>query len=293
MNAIQLVGAVETGLIYSLVAIGIYLSFRTLNFPDLTVDGSFPLGAAVCAAMIISDYHPYVATLTATIAGACAGLVTAWLSTHLKMLNILAGILTSTALYSLNIRIMGRPNVALLGEETIFSSWLAGLPTWAPLAGFTLIVALLIYLFLNTQIGLAIRATGNNPKMGRAQGINDRSMILVGLAISNAAVAFAGSLFAQKYGFADVTLGVGTIIVGLASVIIGESLLPTRTVLQSIIACMVGAVIYRIVVALALNVGDLGLHASDLNMVTAGLVVIAMLLPSIQSKFKRRRGGAS
>ena len=198
MNSIQLIGAVETGLIYSLVAIGIYLSFRTLDFPDLTVDGSFPLGAAVCAAMIIAGYHPYVATLTATAAGACAGLVTAWLSTHLKMLNILAGILTSTALYSLNIRIMGRPNVALLGEDTIFSIGLGDMPVWIPLAILTILVALLVYAFLNTQIGLAIRATGNNARMSRAQGINDRSMVLLGLAISNAAVAFAGSLFAQK-----------------------------------------------------------------------------------------------
>ena len=206
LNWIQFIGAVELGFIYSLVVIGVYLSFRTLQFPDLTVDGSFPLGAAVAATLIAARVDPYVATFAAVLAGACAGMITAWLSTHLRMLNLLAGILTMMALYSVNLRIMGRPNISLLGEKTILSGWLGHLPTYLSLSVITIIVASGIYWFLSTRIGLAIRATGSNAKMGRAQGINDHSMITVGLSASNALVALGGALYAQVHGFADVTM---------------------------------------------------------------------------------------
>jgi putative ABC transport system permease protein len=288
LNWIQFIGSVELGLIYSLVAIGVYLSFRTLQFPDMTVDGSFPLGAAVAATLITSDVNPYLATFAAVLAGAGAGIVTAWLSTHLRMLNLLAGILSMTALYSINLRIMGRPNIALLGEKTIFSDWLGKMPIYLSLALVTLAVAGGVYWFLSTRLGLAIRAAGSNPKMGRAQGINDRAMITTGLSMANALVALAGALFAQVHGFADVTMGMGTIIIGLAAVIIGEALFPTRTVFLAIIACMLGAIVYRLVIAMALNVGDIGLQASDLNLVTAVLVATAMLLPNLKRRVRRK-----
>ncbi len=285
LNWIQFIGAVELGLIYSLVVIGVYLSFRTLQFPDLTVDGSFPLGAAVAATLIAAGVNPYAATCAAVLAGACAGMVTAWLSTHLRMLNLLAGILTMMALYSINLRIMGRPNIALLGENTLLSGWLGRLPTWLSLGVITVSVASGIYWFLSTRIGLAIRATGSNAKMGRAQGINDRSMITAGLSASNALIALGGALYAQVHGFADVTMGFGTIIYGLAAVIIGEALFPTRTVFQAISACMLGGIFYFLLRAMALNVGFL--QASDLNLVSAVLIATAMLLPNLKRKVRK------
>lgn len=282
LNWIQFIGAVELGLIYSLVVIGVYLSFRTLQFPDMTVDGSFPLGAAVAATLITLGVNPCVATFAAIIAGAVAGIVTAWLSTHLRMLNLLAGILSMMALYSINLRIMGRPNVSLMGEKTILSGWMGSLPNYVSLGLITLLVAYGIYWFLSTRLGLAIRATGSNPKMGRAQGINDNSMITIGLSASNALVALGGALYAQVHGFADVTLGSGTILYGLAAVIVGEALFPTRTVLLAIVACISGGIIYFLLRAMALNVGFL--QASDLNLVTAILVATAMLLPNLKRK---------
>ncbi len=291
MNWIQFIGAVELGLIFSLVALGVYLSFRTLQFPDLTVDGSFPLGAAICAALITGGVHPALATLAAILGGCVAGWLTAWLSTHLRMLNLLAGIITMTALYSINIRIMGRPNIALLGEKTLMTEWFSWLSQLANNHGPTLVILVfifyaIVYLFLNTRLGLAVRATGSNPRMGRAQGINDHAMIWLGLTVSNGLVALAGALFAQVQGFADVSMGVGTIVVGLAAVIIGEALLPTRTIRQALLACLFGAIVYRLVIAAALNIGDLGLQASDLNLVTALLVACAMFLPSLKRRIQ-------
>jgi len=285
LNWIQFTGAVELGFIYSLIVIGVYLSFRTLQFPDLTVDGSFPLGAAVAATFIAAGINPYVGTLAAVLAGTCAGMVTAWLSTHLRMLNLLAGILTMMALYSINLRIMGRPNISLLGEKTVLVGWLGHLPTCLALGMITILIALGIYWFLGTRLGLAIRATGSNPRMGRAQGINDRSMITVGLGVSNALVALGGALYAQVHGFADVTMGLGTIIYGLAAVIIGEALFSTRTVFQAICACILGGIVYFLLRAMALNVGFL--QASDLNLVTAVMVAIAMLLPNLKQTMRK------
>lgn len=287
LNWIQFIGAIELGLIYSLVVIGVYLTFRTLQFPDMTVDGSFPLGAAVAATLITIGVNPYAATLAAVLAGAIAGIVTAWLATHLRMLNLLAGILTMTALYSVNLRIMGRPNIALLGERTIFSSSLGQLPTYLSLSIITITVAYCIYWFLSTRLGMAIRATGSNAKMGRAQGVNDRRMITTGLSIANALVALGGALFAQVHGFADVTMGLGTIITGLAAVIMGEALFSTRTVFHAIIACMLGGILYFLIRAMALNVE--GFQASDLNLVTAILVATAMLLPNLKNKVRKGR----
>ena len=221
MSAIALLGALELGLVFGLVALGVYLSFRVLQFPDLTVDGSFPLGAAVAATLIVHAVDPWLATLAAALAGALAGLTTAWLHLRLGILHLLASILTMIALYSINLRIMGRPNVALLGERTVLSPLQDGpAPAYVltPLAFAVAVFAIkgLLDRFLNSEIGLALRATGANPRMARAQGIHTERAILLGLALSNALVALAGALFAQAQGSADVTLGVGVIVVGLA-----------------------------------------------------------------------------
>ncbi len=290
MSLFAWLGALELGLVFALVALGVYLSFRVLQFPDLTVDGSFPLGAAVAATLIVAGHDPWLATGAALLAGAGAGLTTAWLNLHLKILNLLASILTMIALYSINLRIMGRPNVALLGEETVLSP-LAGLdmPLYitTPLAflGVVLVVRWLVDRFLNSELGLALRATGQNPRMARANGIHTRRAVFLGMALANALVALAGALFAQSQGAADVTMGVGVIVVGLAAVIGGEALLPTRTVAWATAACVVGSIVYRLAVALALNADVLGLKAQDLNLITAVLVAAALVLPRL------RKGG--
>lgn len=293
MSLVQIIGALELGFIYSLVALGVYISFRTLQFPDLTVDGSFPLGAAVAATLITMNVDPFLATFAAFLAGGVMGMITAWLSTHLRVLNLLAGILTMTALYSINLRIMGRPNIALLGESTIFTGFLGEIKPVFVLGFISVVVVVVLWNFLISRMGLALRATGANARMARAQGINDQTMVWLGLGLSNALVAGAGALFAQLNGFADVTLGVGTIIIGLAAVIIGEALLPTRTILQALFACFIGSIIYRLVIAQALNINEIGLKASDLNLVTAVLVGLAMTLPTLKKQFKKTRGEPS
>jgi putative ABC transport system permease protein len=291
MSQIALIGAVEFGLIYGLVALGVFLSFRVLNFPDLTVDGSFPLGAAVAASAIVAGVDPYLATLLAVVAGALAGLVTAVLNVRFHILHLLASILTMIALFSINLRIMGRPNIALLTEPTILTP-LVSLGIWMPVlkvlvvGAIVLLAALLLVRFLASDYGLAMRATGANPRMARAQGVRTGQAILVGMALSNALVALAGALFAQTAGFADISIGTGTIVVGLAAVIVGETLLPSKRIGLAVLACLAGSILYRLAVALALNSDVLGLTASDLNLVTAVLVGLALILPNARNPLK-------
>lgn len=298
MSLIALLGAVETGLLFGLVALGIFLSFRVLQFPDLTVDGSFPLGAAVAATLIVSGWNPWLATLAALLAGAAAGLVTAWMNVRLGILHLLASILTMIALYSVNLRIMGRPNISLLMEPTVFTPLEAlPLPGYVRLPlvllGVVLLVKWLLDRFLGSERGLAMRATGMNPRMARAQGIGTGAAVLAGMALSNALVGLAGALFAQSQGSADVTMGVGVIVVGLAAVIGGEALLPPRTLFWATLGCLVGSVVYRLAVALALNADFIGLKAQDLNLITAVLVVAALLLPGMRRSTRAlfSRGG--
>lgn len=291
MSLVAFLGAIEIGFVFGLVALGVFLSFRVLNFPDLTVDGSFPLGAAVAATLIVAGVDPYAATAVAIAAGAAAGLLTAFLNLRFGILHLLASILTMIALYSINLRIMGRPNVALLGTETILTPFQGlGLPNLylKPLfAGVVLVaVGLLLTRFLFSAYGLAMRATGSNPRMARAQGIDTNATTYVGMAISNAMVALAGALFAQMNGFADVTIGTGTIVVGLAAVILGEAIFGSRSLTVWILGCIAGSVIYRIAVALALNAAFLGLSASDLNLVTAVLVAVALILPGARNPLR-------
>jgi putative ABC transport system permease protein len=291
MSFVAFLGAVELGLVFGLVALGVFLSFRVLNFPDLTVDGSFPLGAAVAATLIVHGVDPFAATAVAIAAGALAGLVTAFLNLRFGILHLLASILTMIALYSINLRIMGRPNIALLGTETILTPFqdlgLSNLYLKPLFAGVVLvIVGGLLTRFLLSAYGLSMRATGSNPRMARAQGIDTQATTYVGMAISNGLVALAGAIFAQMNGFADVTIGTGTIVVGLAAVIIGEAIFGARSLPVWIVGCIAGSVIYRLAVALALNASFLGLNASDLNLVTAVLVAVALILPGARNPLR-------
>lgn len=294
MSLIAFLGAIEIGLLFGLVALGVYISFRILNFPDLTVDGSLPLGAGVAAMLIVAGVNPYLATLAAFFAGCCAGLVTAWLNVRLKILHLLASILTMIALFSINLRVMGKPNIALLGEPTVFTPFEdLGLPFyWVnPIVLLVVVVAakLLLDRFLLSETGLAMRATGANQRMARAQGIDTGRMTLLGIALSNGMVAFAGALFAQLQGGADITMGVGVIVIGLAAVILGEAVMSVRTIVLATLACILGSIVYRLMVAVALNADILGLQAQDLKLITAVLVVVAMTLPGMRRKFALKK----
>ncbi len=280
MNQLQLIGAIEIGLVYSLVAIGVYITFKIIDFPDLTVDGSFTTGAAVSAAMIIAGWDPYVAILVSMLAGAIAGITTGYLNVRWQILGLLASILTMTALYSINLRIMGRPNIAIMDSMSIFNSD----QVMGTILIILIIIVALISKFFGTEIGLAIRAIGINQKICTAYGINTGTMKIIALAISNAIVALAGSIFAQSQGFADISMGTGTIIVGLASVIIGEAIIHPYKIITTLITCAVGSILYRIVIGFALNASDLGLEASDLNLLTALIVAVTMVLTRLKKK---------
>ena len=298
MSLTAFLGAIQIGLIFGLVALGVFLSFRVLSFPDLTVDGSFPLGAAVTAALIVAGVDPFAATAAAILAGAAAGLVTAFLNLRFGILHLLASILTMIALYSINLRIMGRPNIGILNEPTILSPF-SGLGLGGrylePLAAGVVLAVTVVLLarFLLSDYGLAMRATGANPRMARAQGVDTSATTYVGMAVSNALVALAGALFAQINKFADATMGTGTIVVGLAAVIIGEALFGTRSVILSVIGCVVGSIVYRLAIALALNAEFLGLNSSDLNLVTAILVAAALILPGARNPIRALLSGRS
>lgn len=297
MSWYAFVGAVQLGLIYGLVAIGVLLSFRMLNYPDLTADGSFPLGAAVTASVILHGGNSWVALGAGAAAGACAGLLTAFLSERMRILNLLAGILSMTALYSINIRVMGRPNLPLLGEVTIVDS-VRRFGLDAPTAKFLIAAVIcglcivLVAAFLASRYGLSLRAAGTNPRMATAVGVPCSQRVYVGLAVSNALIGLAGAVFAQLYGFADVTLGVGTIVIGLAAVILGEAFVRSLSPVAAVVACVAGAVVYRITVSLALETEFLGLTTSDLNAITAVLVTIAFLFSGLSRSLRLRTAPA-
>ncbi|HEY7242954.1 MAG TPA: ABC transporter permease [Xanthobacteraceae bacterium] len=288
MSLYAFVGAIETGLAFALVALGSYLTFRVLDFPDLTVEGSFPLGAAVSAQLLVADSNPWLSMLAAIGAGCAAGCITAFLNLKLRILHILASILTAIALYSINLRIMGRPNIGLLRVDTVYSQVeKLGLPPfYVPmilLAAIVIVCKLLLDLFLSTGHGLAMRAAGANPRMAQANGVRVQLMILIGLAIANGLTALSGALFAQMMGAADVSMGIGVIVVALAAVIGGTAIMPSRIVVISTLACVLGSILYRLAIAVALNTGWIGLTASDVNVVTALLVALALFVPGRKS----------
>lgn len=292
-------GALEQGLLWGAMILGVYLTFRILNFPDLTVDGSFTLGAAVATRLILNGYDPWLATLVAVLAGAVAGLVTGLLHTKLKIDPLLSGILAMIALYSVNLRIMGTANLSLLRVDTIFSSVssITGQSS-APLVlggAVSLLVIIGLYFFLQTEVGLGVRATGDNPQMIRSLGVNTDNTKLIGLSLSNALVAVSGSMIGQYQSFADVGMGIGMIVVGLASVIIGEVLVRASTIIRALVAALVGSIIYRVVIA---GVLQLGMPPTDLKLLTATIVTIALAFPVFRSRFRklplsRERSGQS
>ncbi|MGP1907019.1 ABC transporter permease [Metabacillus sp. JX24] len=308
-----LFSSVESGLIYAIMALGVYLSFRILDFPDLTVDGSFVTGAAVCAALIVNGVNPFIATLAALAAGFVAGCLTGILHTKGKINPLLAGILMMIALYSINLRIMGQSNVPLLQESTVFSVLLDGwnelgidafiqsvfvsagleafIPkTWSVLAamcGLIVLIKLSLDYFLKTEIGIAIRAVGDNEKMISSFSANTDLLKIIGLGISNALVAFSGAFIAQFSGFSDIGMGIGMIIIGLASVIIGEALVGTKTIIRATLAVIIGAILYRIIIALALRADFL--ETGDMKMITAAIVIAALVVPQLLAKQKEKR----
>lgn len=275
------------GLILSIMSFGVFISFRILNIPDLTVDGSFTTGCAVSAICTVQG-HPLLGIGLACVAGALAGLVTGVLQTKGKIQPLMAGILTMTALYSINLKILGgMPNVSLFGKKTIFSMLTSNTNEISNIVitiAIVILLMILLYLFLKTQLGMSIRATGDNESMVRASSINADRMKQIGMALSNALVAMGGAIYAQNQGFVDVSGGIGMMVVGLAGIIVGEAFIRNKAMFARFIAVVFGAIVYRFMLTIALQ---LGIEASNLNLFSACLVAIAISLPNLK---KKRRG---
>ncbi len=287
-------GAVAQGVLWGIMTVGVFMTFRILNIADMTCDGSFALGGAVCAMLIVRGVSPVVALAVSFFAGTLAGLVTGFLHTKLKIHEILAGILSMIALYSINIRVMGRANTPLLGVSTLMTRLQGaahlGINQTSLVIGvaFCAVIVAALYWFLGTEIGSSLRATGNNPRMVRALGVNTDSMKILGLMLGNGLIALSGALVAQSQGYADVGMGTGTIVVGLASIILGEVLfgffgrfLPFWFTLAAVV---LGSVVYRIIIAIVLQ---LGLKSTDLKLLTAVIVALALAIPVIKARFSR------
>lgn len=283
MNLI--VSAIGQGLLWALLGLALYLTFRILDFCDMTVEGTFPLGAATAVTAISHGMNPYLATLMAVLTGMAAGLVTGLLYTKGKIPSLLAGILTMTAAYSVNLRIMGKSNISLLGQQTIFSSqFLKSLPQYfdSVFVGLVavIIITLLLVFFLDTDYGQAFIVTGDNLTMARSLGIKTDTMIIVGLMISNGMVGLCGALIAQNNGYADINMGIGTIVIALASIIIGEVAFGELTLSQRLMAVSLGSIIYRLIL---LAVLQLGFSANDLNLISSIVLALAMMVPRLDS----------
>jgi len=294
MSASLIISTLWQGLLWGILALGVFITYRVLDVADLTVEGSYPLGAAVGVSFIAGGGNPVVAVFIAFLAGCVAGVVTGLLHTKLKIPALLAGILTMIGLYSINLRIMGgKSNVSILRMDTIYTyigNFGFNKNQSILIAGLIFVVAIIcfLYWFFGTEIGAAIRATGCNKQMIRAQGIDTDITIILGLLISNGFVAMAGALLGQSQGFADVGMGTGTIVIGLASVIIGEVIFGTRNFMNWLIAVVGGSIVYRVVIAVVLK---LGMNQNDMKLLTAIIVVIALSMPLIQAKFAKLKGG--
>ena len=272
-----IMSALELGFIYALVAFALYLSFRVLNIADMTTDGSFTLGCAVSATLAVAG-HPYLALPAAMLAGACAGVITALLQTKCKVPSILAGIITNTGLYTVNLAVMGfSSNVSMLRAETVFSAF--GRWKIVPAVGITLLAGVLLVLFLSTRLGLSVRATGDNPDMVRASSINTAVTVTIGLAVANALTALSGAVLAQYQRTADISMGTGMVIIGLASLIIGETIVRKGKIGMKVFAALVGCILYRFIIAIALR---LDLPSECLKLVSAVIVAVAIAIPAIR-----------
>lgn len=292
--------SVQEGLLFGILALGVFITFRCLNFPDLTVDGSYPLGAAVFALMTYRGHGPLVGIVSALGAGALAGLFTSILHTFSRIPALLSGILTMICLYSINLRVMGRPNISLsenLGHRTIFVILRDAFPRVPEvyvhllfLLALILIVKLLLDAFLQTEIGLSIRATGDNETLVATQGIDPDDMKLIGISLSNALVALSGAMFAQYQSFVDINMGIGMVISGLASVIVGEVLLRGKTIFVMTFQVILGSVVYRLATAVALNWGySIGFKPYDLKLFTGVLVIVILSFPVLKEKLGKTR----
>ncbi|WIY82150.1 ABC transporter permease [Propionimicrobium sp. PCR01-08-3] len=289
-----MITAIDLGLIFGLMALGVYITFRVLDFADLTIDGSFTTGAATAATLIVAGWQPWTATLVATVVGLIAGLITGLLNTWGKIHPLLAGILTQIALYSINLRIMGKANVPLLRNTTLFTPLRdqALLGTWVSVGILACVLAVFVIVliwFLSTDVGLALRSTGDNESMARAQGVNTDAMTLLGLALSNGLVGLSGALFAQYQGYADIGMGIGLIVAGLASVIIGTAIINTGRIWITAIAVVIGSIIYRLIIQAALTIP--WFDPNDMKLLSALIVVIALLLPrwDVFNRMRSRR----
>ena len=278
--------SVELGVLYALMALGVYLTFRILDFPDLTVDGSFTTGAVIAALCITSDISPWIGTALAFLGGGLAGMVTGIIHTKGKINPLLSGILMMIALHSINLRIMGKANIGLMNSDTLLTPMTGGFLFLIVMGLFAVLVKLALDWFLRTEIGLSLRATGNNPRMIRSFGVHTDTTIVVGVSLSNALVALSGALVAQYQGFADIQSGVGMIVVGLASVIIGEAIFGHRTIARATFAVLLGAVLYRVIVAIALQ---LQMNATDLKLFTALIVIVALTVPKMRRSANQRK----
>lgn len=278
-----IMSALELGCIYALVALALFLSFRILNIADMTTDGAFTLGCAVSATIAVAG-HPLLALPAAMIAGACAGFITAFLQTKLKVPSILAGIITNTGLYTVNLAVMGfSSNVSMVKADTMFSlvkPYLGSFYKLIPAAVLTVVMGVLLVLFLKTRLGLSIRATGDNPDMVRASSINTAFTVTVGLCLSNAMTALSGAVLAQYQKTADINLGTGMVIIGLASLIIGETLMPKGKTWMKALGAILGSILYRFIIAIALR---LDLPSECLKLISAVIVALAIGLPAIKS----------
>lgn len=286
-----LTSSVSDGLIYAFVAVGVFITFRVLAFPDLTVDGSFVTGGSIAALMIVGGYNPFLATIAAIGGGLACGAVTGLLNTKLRISALLAGILMMVGLYSVNLRIMSGANIPLLRQITIFKSianFFGTVKSVILVIGILAVLALIVFMILNwflrTEFGLALRASGDNEQMIRALGSDTDKNTIIGCSISNGLVALSGALVAQNQGFCDVNMGVGMIVMGLAAVIIGGALFHPRGVASMLLAALGGTFVYRLFITIALR---LGLAPGDLKLITAVLVVIALGIPYIQKKARR------
>lgn len=288
-----IMSALELGCIYALVALALFLSFRVLNIADMTTDGSFTLGCAVSATIAVAG-HPLLALPAAMLAGAAAGAVTAMLQTKFRIPSILAGIITNTGLYTVNLAVMGfSSNVNMMKTETLFTLLKASLGDGyklVPAALLVVVMGALLVLFLKTRLGLSIRATGDNPDMVRASSINTAFTITIGLMLSNSLTALSGAVLAQYQKTADINLGTGMVIIGLASLIIGETLMPKGKTWMKVLGAILGSILYRFIIAIALR---LNLPSECLKLISAVIVALAIGLPAVKGSFKpATKGGA-
>lgn len=286
-----LLSSISQGLLWSIMAIGVYLTFRILDIADLTAEGSFPLGAAVCASLIVAGITPIIATLIALFCGMLAGVISGLLHTKLKIPALLTGILTMTGLYSINLRIMGKANITLLGKGTLIrmvqSYGLNGrMSVLIVGVAASLVVIILLYLFFNTEIGLAIRSTGDNEAMSEANGIQTSHMKIIGYMLSNGLIALSGALIAQNNSYADIGMGIGTIVIGLASVIIGEVLFQQVSFVKRLVTIVIGSIVYRLIIDLVLQ---LGIDPQDIKLFSALILALALSTPLIKRKAKTKK----